>query len=169
MSTAPAAGRTAAQAGSGRPFPIRSMGIVLRAGGAETDGSVAVLEHTLPPGLVAMPLHRHRGETETTYVLEGVLTVQVGDEVVQAGPGACVVKPRGVFHTFWNSGERPARFLEVVSPGGLERYYEELTALIPAAGPVDIDRVLALSAGYGIEFDMGSLLDIVSRYEVRLA
>jgi len=42
--------------------------------------------------------------------------VQIGDEVIEAGPGDLVLKPRGVRHAFWNPGDEPARVLEIISP-----------------------------------------------------
>jgi hypothetical protein len=95
--------------------------------------------------------------------------VQLGERAMRVGPGETVTKPAGVFHTFWNAGQKPARFLEISSPGGLERYYEELNAIIPARGGVPIDRILQISATYGLEYDMGSLVDIIETHKVQLA
>jgi len=152
-----------------RTLWVRSFSAVVRAGSAQTGGLHTVLEHVLPPGRIAMPLHRHERETETTYVLEGVLSVRLDKRVFHAGPGSCIVKPAGVFHTYWNAGERPARFLDVVSPGGVEAFYEEVAAAIPASGIVDVARVLEISRGHGIEFDMESLMDIMERHQVQLS
>lgn len=152
-----------------RTLWVRSFSAAVRAGSAQTGGQHTVVEHELPPGRIAMPLHRHERETETTYVLEGVLSVQLGKRVFRAGAGSCIVKPAGIFHTYWNEGERPARFLDVISPGGLEAFYEEIAAAIPPSGVVDIARVLEISRGYGIEFDMDSLMDIMERHHVQLS
>ena len=158
-----------AKGGAETTLWVRTFSAAVRARGEETGGTHTVMEHVLPPGRIAMPLHRHERETETTYVLEGVLSVQLGKRVFRAGPGSCIVKPAGVFHTYWNEGERPARFLDVVSPGGVEAYYEEVSAAIPASGVVDISRVLEISRRHAIEFDMDSLMDIMERHRVQLA
>ena len=158
-----------AKGGTETTLWVRTFSAAVRARSEETGGLHTVMEHVLPPGRIAMPLHRHERETETTYVLEGVLSVQLGKRVFRAGPGSCIVKPAGVFHTYWNEGERPARFLDVVSPGGVEAYYEEVSAAIPASGVVDVSRVLEISLRHGIEFDMESLLDIMERHQVQLA
>ena len=50
----------------------------------------------------------------------------LGDNVVEAGPGDLVYKPRGQWHTFWNAGDEPARILEVISPAGFERFFAEM-------------------------------------------
>ena len=39
-------------------------------------------------------------------MLEGEVGFEVGDEVFTAG-GQLVAKPRGIWHAFWNAGERP--------------------------------------------------------------
>lgn len=134
-----------------------------------TAGAAAVIEHALPPGAIAAPLHRHTREDEISYVLEGEITVQQGDTITTAGHGAYVVKARGIFHTFWNAGSTPARLIEIVAPGGFERYFAELERLIPPDGPPDTDEIAALAGRYGLEFDMNSLTDLVERHGVRLA
>ena len=154
---------------AGKTLAIRTFSGVIRTRGEDTRGLLAVIEHTLPPGRIAMPLHRHEKETETTYVLEGTLSIQLGKRVTRAGPGSCIVKPAGVFHTFWNEGDRPARFLEMISPAGLEAYYEEISALVPHTGVIQIEKVLEVSRRYELEFDMESLFDIMSRHPVQLA
>lgn len=153
----------------GKTLAIRSFAGVVRVRAAETRDLLTVIEHTLPPGRLAMPLHRHEREAETTYVLEGVLSVQLEKRVHRLSAGQSLVKPAGVFHTFWNESTRTVRFLEMISPGGLEAYYEELTEIVPASGTIPIERVLELSRRYGLEFDMASMLDIMERHEVQLA
>src|SRR5262249_32955567 len=141
---------------------IRNFRGEIRVRADETGGGMTMVEHTLPPGYIAMPLHTHQRETEATYVLEGTLWVQVGKRVTKLGPGQTIVKPVGVPHTCWNEGRHPARFLDVVTPGGLEPWYEEIAAIVPARGEVDVARILEVSRRYGLEFDMDSLMDIMS-------
>jgi quercetin dioxygenase-like cupin family protein len=149
--------------------PIRNLAGTIRVRGEETGGALAVIEHVLPPGYVAMPLHRHTRESVTTYVLEGTLTVKLAGRLHRVHAGEHLVKPVGAFHTVWNAGAGPARFLELIAPAGLERYFEEVAGVIPASGTVPMDRVLELSREYGLEFDMGSLVDIIETHHVRLA
>src|SRR5579862_8927345 len=68
-----------------------------------------------PPRWIA-PLHLHRNDDEAWYVLEGRLCVKVGDEIVEAGPGAAVLVPRGTPHTYWNPDPAPLRYLLVMTP-----------------------------------------------------
>jgi mannose-6-phosphate isomerase-like protein (cupin superfamily) len=74
------------------------------------------------PGGVTSPerpiagLHVHHADDEAWYVVEGTLGFRVGDEVVEAGPGAAVLVPRGTPHTFWNARPEPARYVLVMTP-----------------------------------------------------
>lgn len=148
---------------------IRNFRGHIRVRGDQTAGGVTVVEHTLPPGYIAMPLHTHQRETETTYVLEGTLWVQVGKRVTKVGAAQSIVKPAGVAHTYWNEGRDPAHFLDIVTPGGLEAWYEEVSSVIPSRGEVEVSRVLEVSRRYGLEFEMESLMDIMSRHTAVLA
>ena len=85
-----------------------------------------------------------------------------------AGPGEIIVKPRGEFHSFWNAGEEPLRFVEVITPGGFEEYFTELARIIPAAGAPDMQELCTLGARYGMEFDLGSIPALMERHQVRL-
>lgn len=133
-----------------------------------THGATAVVEHTLEPGLLGAPMHRHRREDEISYVLTGEITIQIGAEVQTAGAGSVVLKPRGIFHTFWNMGSESARFLEVIAPGGFEGYFRELRAVIPENGQPDLSAIVSLASRYGLEFDFESVPQLTGRYGVHL-
>ena len=74
----------------------------------------------------------------------------LGDEVVEAGPGDLVFKPRNQWHTFWNAGDEPCRILEIISPAGFERFFAELDAL-GGALQADPEELAALNERYGLE------------------
>jgi len=95
---------------------------------AATGGAFGLVEHDLPAGQLGSPVHTHEREDEYSYVLRGRLTAQIGDDVIEAGPGELVVKPRGIPHAFWNAGTEPVHFLELISPGGFDEYFFELAA-----------------------------------------
>jgi mannose-6-phosphate isomerase-like protein (cupin superfamily) len=67
-----------------------------------------------PPRYIA-PLHVHHHDDEAWYVLEGVLCVQRGDEIVEAQAGSGVFVPRGLKHTYWNPSAEPTRYLLVMT------------------------------------------------------
>ena len=68
-----------------------------------------------PPRFIA-PLHRHHNDDEAWYVLEGALSVRVGDRDVEAKAGEAVFAPRGTAHTYWNPGPGLLRYLLVMTP-----------------------------------------------------
>ncbi len=76
----------------------------------------------LAPGQ-GVPSHRHAAEDDSFLVLDGTLTVTVGDDdrQVQAGPGMFVLVPVGTAHAIVNAGETDVRMLNVHSPGGFDR------------------------------------------------
>jgi mannose-6-phosphate isomerase-like protein (cupin superfamily) len=67
--------------------------------------------------------HRHREEDDSFLVLEGTLTLTVGDDdrVVRAGPGTFALVPAGTLHALHNAGPAAVRFLNVHAPGGFDR------------------------------------------------
>jgi quercetin dioxygenase-like cupin family protein len=147
---------------------LRKLGIRFMIGGEETWGNFALVEHPIKPRALAAPMHTHEREDEYTYVLEGEIGVQVGDEVRVGRPGDLVFKPRGVPHAFWNAGDTMARALEIISPAGFERYFAELAPLFPPAnqGPLDEEAVGAVRAKYGLEMDMSSIPILAERYSL---
>jgi mannose-6-phosphate isomerase-like protein (cupin superfamily) len=62
------------------------------------------------------PLHRHHGDDEAWYVLEGALGFIRGEERLEAAAGSALLVPRGVAHTYWNAGDSRARYLLVMTP-----------------------------------------------------
>ena len=145
---------------------LRKLGIRFMIGGEQTQGNFSLVEHPIKPRALAAPMHTHRYEDEYTYVLEGEIGVQIGEEVRVARPGDLVFKPRGVPHAFWNAADMPARALELISPAGFERYFAELAPLVPPAnqGPLDEEAVGAVREKYGLEMDMGSIPILAERH-----
>ena len=82
--------------------------------------------------------------------------MQIGDRELRAGPGTLVFKPRGIPHAFWNPGDAPARMLELISPAGFERYFEEAADLY-ASGPRDAELAAELRRRYRLEMDLSSI------------
>lgn len=142
------------------------LGVRFLVGGEVTGGRFALVEHTLPPRGLGAPLHRHANEDECSFVVEGRLGAQLGDETVEAGPGEFVWKPRGQEHTFWNAGDEPLRFLEVISPAGFEGYFRELAPLLRAR---DEAAVQELAGRYELEIDFSTIPELAERHGLRVA
>lgn len=131
-----------------------------------TGGAFALVEHTLPPRALGAPLHRHVHEDEYSFVVEGRLGAQLGDEVVEAGPGELVRKPRGQEHTFWNAGDEPLRFLEIISPGGFADYFRELAPPLAAGDDAAVQEVVAR---YELEIDFSTIPALAERHGLKVA
>jgi quercetin dioxygenase-like cupin family protein len=158
--------RIVLSANEGEKVVIGGLGVRFMVGAEESGGSFALVEHPIGPRALAAPVHTHRHEDEYTFVLEGEIGVQVGDEVHVARPGDLVFKPRGVPHAFWNAGDEPARALEIISPAGFERYFAEVAPLLPPAhdGPPDERALGTIMARYGLEMDLGSVPVLAGRH-----
>ena len=89
----------------------------------ESADAIGIIEITVPPAWDGPPLHWH-GFDEAFYVLEGELTLQLGEELVRRGPGSLTFAPRGVRHTLANLAGDPARYLLICTPGGFERRFD---------------------------------------------
>lgn len=113
----------------------------------------------------------HADTDEVSFVIEGEIRVMIGNDEFTAGPGAYVVKPRGVPHTFWNPGPERARILEIISPAGFEGYFDELAdvlATTPPDDPPDFRKLTEVAGSYGMTFHMERLPEIMERYGVEL-
>jgi quercetin dioxygenase-like cupin family protein len=100
--------------------------ILLSAG--ENHDALGVVAMTFPVGSEGPPLHVHPTHGEGFYVLEGELTLQIGEDLVTAGPDTWAFAPRDVPHTLANHGPTTVRLLCVFAPGGFERRFERMVA-----------------------------------------
>jgi len=163
MSTAPVA--RLVEPGQGKTIMLFAVRFDYKVTSADSGGALSALEVTIPPKTLVKP-HNHSREDEFTVVLAGTVGARVGDRVVDAGPGASMVKPRGIPHAMWNPGPEPATVLEVLSPGGLERYFEELAPVLgDKAPPSEYD---ALAERYGLTIENGWIEELERTYGVKL-
>ena len=149
---------------------LRKLGIRFMIGGEETQDNFALVEHPIGPRALAAPMHTHEREDEYTYVLEGEIGFQIGEEVLVARPGDLVFKPRGVKHAFWNAADEPARALEIISPAGFEGFFAALgTAGETASDPAEfLQRRAELGEQYGLGFSDEWVAELTARYRLKL-
>jgi mannose-6-phosphate isomerase-like protein (cupin superfamily) len=126
-------------------------GLRFMAWAEETGGGFSLVEHPIPPRTLAAPLHRHSREDEYSFVLEGRMGALLGDDVIYAEAGEFAFKPRAQWHAFWNPDDTPCRILEIISPGGFERFFDELATSMTRSDfkPAQISE---LGGHYGLEF-----------------
>lgn len=125
--------------------------VIVKASGNESSGHYDLLEFTIKPGPGITPLHVHRDNEEAIYVLEGELTVQLGEDLHILGPGAYAMASRGVPHTYRNSGNKPAIVLFTYMPGNHWQMLEEAAEVGPVKDESDIERLLPILKSYGVE------------------
>jgi quercetin dioxygenase-like cupin family protein len=129
---------------------------VIKATADTTNGQLAIIEVTEPPGTQA-PLHVHHVEDETFYVLEGSVTLHIGDETIEARAGDVAFGPRDVPHRY-DVGPDGCRMLFICTPGGFERLVREmsrpaesLTLPPPSDEEPDWDHVARVAKENGCE------------------
>ena len=125
--------------------------IVIKATGEHTGGSFFLSESTLPPGFAGPPPHRHRELHDMFYVLEGTLTLRLGDRTVEAAPGSFACVPPGVVHTFRNDSDAPVRLLNFNTPAGWENYMRDV-AEAARAEPLTPEVFARIASRYDFDF-----------------
>jgi mannose-6-phosphate isomerase-like protein (cupin superfamily) len=139
----------------GRPYWFLGTLVYIRASAADTNGAFTMIEQLAPVGF-GPPLHVHHVEEELFFVLEGVVRFRCGEREVTVAAGGTVTLPKGVPHAFRVEGATPARLLQVTSPGGFDRFVEEIGLVapqetLPPPGPPPpgtVEAVAALGAKY---------------------
>jgi quercetin dioxygenase-like cupin family protein len=121
-----------------------------KATASDTKGRFSLMERTLPAGGRMPPSHRHGGNEEAYFVLEGRVEFRVEGDVFEGAPGTFVLVPVGESHTFGNTGDEPARVLVLHAPA-LDAYFEDLEHLWSSPREPDRDAELALMRRHGME------------------
>lgn len=145
--------------GEGRSIWFLGHLFTVKVDGRETEGRYTLLDHVVAPlPLIGAPPHVHHAEDEAWFVLEGRLVFTVDGSTIEAGPGGYVFVPRGHVHSFYNPGPAPARTLLILSPAGLEGFFEEMgeparTASLPpgAPPPPNLEKMATMGRKYNLE------------------
>lgn len=124
------------------------------ANGTDTGGQLAVMEQRARRGF-SPPRHVHHREDTAIVVLEGAITVEIGDERSEVGAGGFVWLPRDVPHTFRVDSDA-VHIFELITPAGFETFHvdtsepAERLELPPPTEP-DVPRLLDAIGPYGAE------------------
>lgn len=122
-----------------------AVGEIFKATGANSDGRMELA--VLPVGYgFGPPLHIHDVQEDSFYIVDGVITAQLGDDLVELGPGDFATAPPGVPHTFTNTDrDHLATVVNLMTPGiGFDQY---ITAVMAGADPDEMER---LNKEYGV-------------------
>lgn len=129
--------------------------------GDQTGGAFSLLDEQATRG-ESVPLHLHRHDMESFYVLQGEITLYIGDQPgVRAAAGSFAYIPGGTVHGFRIESET-ARYLILTTPRHGEFYRAITLASRPGGLPplesIEGSRIKRASREYGIEF-VGPLPD----------
>jgi mannose-6-phosphate isomerase-like protein (cupin superfamily) len=129
---------------------------------ADTGGRFSSLSAILGPGDLTPP-HSHRDEDEFTFVFRGRIGGRVGDHDVGVEEGGFLFKPRGIVHTLWNPTDVEAIVIGIISPPGLEDFFEEIGGLSEGASP---EAVPEIGTRYGLTFHPELIAELSALYGV---
>lgn len=107
--------------GEGRRYAMGTMSAVFKADEAETGAAYSISEWFLEPHSSGPGPHSHDANDDIFYVIEGVMSLRVGDDWIDLHPGGFVRAPAGTKHDFANRTDRRAGMLNIYIPGGFER------------------------------------------------
>jgi quercetin dioxygenase-like cupin family protein len=129
---------------------------VIKATAEDTGGQMTIVEVTEPPGAEG-PLHVHHREDEAFWVLEGEVTLQIGERLIEARAGDYAFGPRNIPHRY-TVGASGCRMLFICTPGGFEGLVRGMsqpagarTLPPPMEQEPDWERVMAVAEEYGCE------------------
>jgi quercetin dioxygenase-like cupin family protein len=118
---------------------------------ADTNGSVAMFEFTVPTGARVPVPHSHAHYDETIYGVEGVMTFTVDGKAVPIGPGESCFIRRGAVHGFNNLQSVEAKALAVVTPALIgPGFFKEMAAIVNAGGPPDMAKIKETMLRHGL-------------------
>ena len=130
---------------------VGQLGIYFLLEAADTNGSVAMFEFTVPVGAKVPLPHSHKHYDETIYGVDGVLAFTVDGKTVHIGPGESCFIPRGAVHGFNNLRQTDAKALAVVTPALIgPDFFKESAAIVNAGGPPDMEKLKVVLAKHGL-------------------
>jgi mannose-6-phosphate isomerase-like protein (cupin superfamily) len=106
--------------GQGRAYPMGRISAVFKADGAETKSRFSVSEWWLEPHTQGPGAHSHDEDDDIFYVIEGTMSIRLGERWIDAPRGSFVLTPAGMMHDFENRSSSRAGLLNFSMPGGFE-------------------------------------------------
>jgi quercetin dioxygenase-like cupin family protein len=118
---------------------------------ADSNGSVAVFEFTVPAGAKVPVPHYHKQFDETIYGLQGVLTFTVEGKQVNVAAGDSCFIPRGAVHGFTNLKQTEAKALAIATPALIgPDFFKAMAAFVNVGGPPDMEKMKAVMTQHGL-------------------
>ena len=118
---------------------------------ADTNGSAAMFEFTVPAGAKVPIPHYHEHFDETIYGLTGIMTFTVEGKAIDIAPGETCFIPRGAVHGFENLKNGDAKALAVITPALLGPiFFKEVAEIVNAGGPPDLEKLKLTMTKHGL-------------------
>lgn len=111
--------------GEGREYDMGRISAIFKADGAETVTRYSISEWWLDPNTRGPGAHTHQ-EDDIFFVIEGTMSVLVGEAWTHANKGSFILVPGGILHDFENRGTVRAGVLNFSIPGGFEQEMPEI-------------------------------------------
>jgi quercetin dioxygenase-like cupin family protein len=131
----------------------------------DTDGVFSFFISTVPAG-EGVPIHTHLAEDEAYYILEGEFEMydMTNGKTLTVGPESYVYVPHGINHGFKNVGSETGRMVLIITPGGLEGFFEAIGQVItdvnnlppPPTGPPDFALAAQVAGRFNVTFEIPS-------------
>ncbi len=119
--------------------------------GEQTGGQCCLFTDITPPG-GGPPPHYHLNEDEWFNVQEGRVSFFAHGQWRELGPGGIAFVPKGLVHTFKNTGTVNSRMLVTTSPAGFEVFMKRCADEFNRDGGPDMSKIPGIAAEHGIHF-----------------
>jgi quercetin dioxygenase-like cupin family protein len=132
---------------------------IIHTTGKETGGRYCMIElYATKEG--SPPWHTHEREDESLYIIEGVITLYVGEDIYKLKAGDFALAPKGISHKYTVESKGAARLMFICSPAGAEELVRaagkpvnQMKPLFPNKEEIDFESIASVAAQYGIHFD----------------
>lgn len=129
---------------------LKFLGVTHKLTHGQTGGAYYLFEFEFDPES-GNRLHVHRHEDEVVHVLDGAIEIRLGDQKLQAQAGGVAHLPKQIPHALYNPLKTRSRYLGIAVPGGMEDFFDELSAA-QEAGILDDASHKRISLKHGIEW-----------------
>jgi mannose-6-phosphate isomerase-like protein (cupin superfamily) len=160
------------------PLEMGTKGINMRTWirSSQTNRQYSCVEFVVAPKQMGPPPHIHKDLDEIMFVLQGTVSIMVGETVYQVQAGGWHLRPHGIVHTFWNATNEPARYIDMYFNQNFEDFLEELNnKLLPdmeknhltPADPGIAKRWADLDKRFGITTFFDKRQPIIDKYGLK--
>ncbi|MRS60253.1 cupin domain-containing protein [Larkinella terrae] len=163
---------------SPEPLKIGPSGVDgrIRVRSNQTNRQFSCAESVIGPKIMGPAPHVHKDLDEIMYVLEGTVSILVGDTVYQVEAGGWHLRPHGLVHTFWNATDKPARLIDMFFNQDFENFLEELHERlipdlikrgVPLTSKEATSKMDALNTRYGITMFHEQRQPLIEKYGLK--